>query len=72
MFSTIEVLYKLYWDNVMDWGVLNLRTSQGLLRNTLTFPKWVRLTHMPAHSRLKQQPTTSQYLEYLADLILSL
>jgi hypothetical protein len=37
----IESTYKLYWDNIMDWGVLNLSSKHFLLRDKLTFPKWV-------------------------------
>ncbi len=38
----VSVGYNFYFDVRYDWGLLDVKSSNWLLRNKLIFPRWVR------------------------------
>jgi hypothetical protein len=42
----VSVGYNFYFDVRYDWGLLDVKSSNWLLRNKLIFPRWVRSTYL--------------------------
>jgi hypothetical protein len=49
----VSVAYNFYFDVRYDWGLLDVKSDNRLLRNKLIFPRWVHallrlcVTHHP-------------------------